>query len=226
MKFAQEWKQVSGLLPPALHKHCIDYKAWKKYSKREVHDMRIIMSILQQQLQDVNATFEKYYDRCYHRSSCTLFSKRFEKQEVYTFATMNAKCLYKVCKRIDKKYGMQDFMRWYVKERASHTISILGGHKLTRLELDVLPAQKQTISCSCPICLDESPKKLMILECGHTMCADCALDIMGVRDFKGELHNLVAYGRIVMKCNTACPICRHTKAFLNVTPYHVGCPGL
>ena len=50
------------------------------------------------------------------------------------------------------------------------------------------------MSASCPICLDESPRRLATLNCAHTACATCAASLL--------VHNTATH------VPTRCPVCR------------------
>jgi hypothetical protein len=199
-------------LPMSFQKASIDYKYWKTYSNQQPSiriDIIKVISHLRKQLCCANAKFQKYYNR-YYEQYCFPFQKVLDKQDIYQFALLNSKCLYKICKRIDKRIHLTVCMNWFTAMRCSQIYGILGGCLLKHLELDVKHTYEQ-----CPICLDEKPKQTAILSCGHTMCCECMRTITHSEGRNGQLHNLVA-DYIQTGHELDCPICRSKVAFRKI----------
>lgn len=216
MKFAQEWKERMAHIPPGLHKDCIDYKSWKKYTKSmSIPNPPVVIDLLANQLERVNNIFNKYYERCYNKSSCSIFKKAYDKIDVYAFALVNSKCLYKLCKRFDKRMKTSIFMKWYTQHKAYGVNGILGGYKVKHLQLDVF-----RVTEACPICLDDRPKEVVILECGHTVCTQCVLDMFRMRGKRGLMRNIIASVQQTAG-QVPCPVCRFNRAFDNIDTHHM-----
>jgi hypothetical protein len=230
MKYGIQWKRQCALLPAILADASINYKHWKKASSKS--DTSALMREMEIELTRANRVFMLCYNTLYRskrsrvllsRTCCYAINAQIASQvtpaSLNNFASMNATTLYKVCKRIDKKQSesTRTMQKWMTSLKDSKVYDILGGFRLTRLQLD---CGLQT-PMSCPICLQEEGEAWMILQCGHYVCCNCMFDLLQLRGVRGTLHNILSYGAVKQSCNPhtkTCPICRYARAFV---PLHL-----
>lgn len=191
---------------------CISYKIWKK-CKQVPNDTSKDLLVMQikQQAQYAHYCFKTWYKHLYtNRLRCMCFpvNKAYSKKDLYAFAQINATCLRKVCKRLDKRiFRDNTACTWFTQNR--HELSFCSGAKYTKLTLDVLGIQDDD---TCPICLDKV-SELAIMKCGHFVCMNCFMNMYNVKNKKGTLHNIVRAQDYVQP-NT-CPMCRQFCPFRN-----------
>ncbi len=197
MKFLRTWSTISNNLPVTLQNACISYKKWKKYSKNPPNN---IINLLELECKKVDQIFKKYYHNLYYP---LCFSKQQSKEDIQQFADLNKTCIYKICKRLDKRIiPCPSTIEWLTKIKNSFKFAFLGGIEVTSLTI--------TIPSECPICLEEV-EKIIISKCGHYVCFDCLIKMYELNGVKGEMHNLIHYGDYCRKLN--CPICRIQRPF-------------
>lgn len=197
MKFLRTWLSVTQKLPFTLQNSCISYKKWKKYTKAPPSN---ILKLLELECKQVDHTFKKIYNNFNH-PSC--FSKSYSKEDINQFVNINKTCIYKICKRLDKRIKPCPFtLVWLTKIKNNFKYSFLGGMDITSLNI--------TIPTECQICF-ENVNKVIIAKCGHYMCFDCFVKMYDLNGVKGEVHNLILYGDYWRMIK--CPFCRINRPF-------------
>ena len=197
MKFLRTWIAITNNLPITLKNSCISYKKWKKYTKNPPNN---IVNLLAIECKKVDIIFKKYYNHLYHP---TCFSKYESKEDIKQFANLNKICLYKICKRLDKRIKpCPNILTWLINIKNNFKYSFLGGIEITSLNIK-LPLE-------CQICFNDV-EKVIIAKCGHYMCFDCLIKIYDLNGLKGKIHNLIFYGNYYRSIN--CPFCRISKPF-------------
>lgn len=211
MKFSKHFISEMTSLPQALQDHLIDYKRYKKYIKSCASISEFIEKV------SCDATHADAFLRKVMKnkkqpiSCCT--SYRYDKKDIYTFMSLNATSLYKVCKRATKRMHTREPMNWWSTIQNKNELCFLNGMMKTKIELDnVQNQQRSTIEC--PVCLDNISKDIMIMNCGHVICMECVKGMLHVSHTKGTVHNLIAHGRHVTSPNASCPLCRNYHAFI------------
>lgn len=222
MKFGAQWHSfITGdsNLPTPFRDASLDYKKYKKLSKSTCPD-ESIRKVLMADVSKTNETFMAYYRRSHTKrfallDTCCLPPSCNNTLALYRYATFNTTCLYKICKRLDKRrHATPYFSQWYrnmLAERhfkfMNKDIQFLLGYDSRELQLE-----------ECPVCFDAlTPHTTILLHCGHSMCEPCILTMLGVRHSRGTLHNLVAYGSHHNPHAAKCPICRDAHA---LRPFH------
>jgi len=214
MKFCREWKKQRSELPGALAKGCIDYKKYKKASKQLAVD-----ELKEQLLRDVqvcSAAFDAHQRRRVGRWSMFCMAvgvhEEDKNRDLLRFAQLNANCLRKLCKRLDKRCNTKEFTRWLNHSIDNHCYGFLKGGVLTKLEMDV-----DRVTCmDCPVCLEQQAK-WVILKCGHYLCSRCCLEMLKIR---GTVHNAIAFARLYHRDMCICPVCRNNMAFASFIGYN------
>ena len=217
MKFAHRWPSEIAGLPPDLRAACIDYRGWKKRIKRG--DIEVVAA-LERECGRVDAAFIAALAAlrprclgCFH-SLPAQGGRGARTTDLLRFARANSLCVYKVCKRADKRTkGTGPGCRgWLVGVRKERRFRFMGGPELATLELELDEESAKDEGWVCPICT-EGGKGALVLRCGHALCVDCALRHAGVRHLRGQLHNVFANA----KRDGSCPFCRFPRAFEGVT---------
>jgi hypothetical protein len=113
--------------------------------------------------------------------------------DLLDFIVLNRDTLRKICKRVDKIYATSSSFTRDVY--GSMRFSFIQGALVSRLELEL-----GIRAAECPVCLwceahdSDMQQRLVILDCGHTVCVDCFESMFG-RKFRKGLE---------------CPVCRCT----------------
>lgn len=219
MKFCREWKTRSNAITSkALTKYVINYKRWKKLTKRETNGFKLY-NLLDREVACADKVFRTSIDahrhplrhmywciRYPHTSSQTFI------EQLYEFSILNRTCTYKICKRLDKRFKTSMFMQWFLHS-AQQQYCLLGrNHKTKWLEICV---KGTDVIDECPVCLDEKCK-WVLTSCGHVVCYDCVLGMLMLKsncDQKGTLYNLVSNYEYTMYDACKCPVCRCRTAF-------------
>ena len=150
-----------------------------------------------------------------------------------SFAALNRRCLYKLCKRMDRRrracclggptsgpslrHGT--WMAWLTDVRREHAYDFLGGARVTCL--DVLVARRTSPPPECPVCfapLPDGPDAPLsvVTRCGHCFCGECVFTALGVMGRRGSLRNLAAWANVAKPGCAACPLCRCRDGMLDV----------
>lgn len=177
-----------------LRSTCMNYKKYKKISK-DVTLAKVckIFTQLRNDVKLVCGTFNKYRK---DPNSIGMLIK---------YTKFNVKCIYKVCKRLDKRLCTTIFMQWFRKiQTQRRKYKIFNKAYLASVEEE------------CPICFDPV-QEAIALSCGHSVCVKCALGMLSMSQRNGTIHNLIAYGRYCNANASKCPLCRDALAFNNYT---------
>ena len=180
MKYCASWKHELRKLPKELQDKCIDYKVWKKY----IYNGQDIYSSLDAICTNIDKVLQKYSGK---------------KQDLLFFAKINKLTLYKLSKRLSKKYEI-NVLDWYYNSRSKY-IFCGFGYFLKSIELKI------STEIECPICLDVN-KKILVTNCGHYFCATCTKKLYKVDNLNGKLSNLISFSVYQNHFIPKCPICR------------------
>jgi len=126
------------------------------------------------------------------------------------FVHLNKKSLYKICKRFDKRSGLQDvYTSWY-KDIAKEKYRFLKNDMYYAFITWKSTNMKET----CPICLDDDYDAFVFQKCGHVICAECIQMVSANRKqdvgVRGTLENIIRNLQYYESCD--CPLCRCPKA--------------
>jgi hypothetical protein len=99
MKYAKELAAQLKALPWWVRVACIDYRAWKKKTKTNSWKASLL------------------WDCC----KCEAFSR------YHSVNKINLKTMYKVCKRLEKRYGVES-MRFYYQVQKSRMFKFMGSY--------------------------------------------------------------------------------------------------
>lgn len=239
MKFCVTWssklKQIEDL---PLRNHCINYKAWKKFTKKTAPSrnyLHTLLDLLEFELHKLNGIFEKEVRKLFPGSSYIEFksllcinndhastSKTCRKQKILdlaTFSELNKTTIYKICKRFDKRFQVTLYKTWLKTQtqRLYSGYNILGGFWTRRLGLEL----KENKSEPCPICFDDAPSTMIMLSCGHTVCKSCLMSYHGLSGMRGTFLNIVNYKMEVEHKHLLCPYCRSKTPYSGFDEYHI-----
>lgn len=216
MKFGETWKDAVSTMEQPLKSACLDYKKYKKLSKRDVQSTHLEES-LHTDLARATQVFQTYFTRCYDTQpflwmwTCTR-PLPVSPDELHLFATLNATALYKICKRFDKRQHISTYSDWY--RQSIQNKSILFARKNIQAVLEFSKSIRPDVEC--PICFDPIQKdSVIILNCGHVLCASCVLGVLGVDRMHGTFANRIAHGAHANSCRARCPLCREPGVFQN-----------
>ena len=224
MKFGHIWKSKVHQMPEMLAGACIQYKSYKKMLKKTANPQQILNRILDD-AQRVDMVFNRHFNTrsdkkrilkcfmpCY--SINVSESTGVNDGDLLEFARLNTLCLTKLCKKADKILRQQIFKEWLVDAKQRHIWRFLDGKVITMLEIRV--GEKNINECQ--ICFEEK-NTVIIMKCGHSMCVECLLDMMGASKYNGTLHNIIAYGRYNNPLKSRCPFCRDQMALHDYNLY-------
>lgn len=211
MKYAKELSKTIQRLPPTFQDSSLDYKAWKKRCKNT--DLSEAMVLLRSECDRVESLFASSYDLwssppssifpCFRQNKVTP-----DPQHLLLYAEVNAKTVYKICKRLQKVTRDPTPMSWLTSLRASHIFEFLGGHHTTRLQLRL---HGETLEC--PICAEDvNHQTTLIYQCGHHACMSCAIQYAKAPHPHGRWYNVLSYAQ-----RWSCPYCRYERALLHAT---------
>lgn len=218
MKFGTVWKTRVNSLPQHIRETCLDYKKYKKLSKRSTTDPSFIHSSLVCDINKVDATLSKVM------KPPTLLNKLCanplqdqlpDLKYIYEYVLINTTTLYKICKRLDKRLQTAIFKAFYTEHHKTH--KFLSRKLRTSLNIEVGNEPDE-----CPICfepLHNHSRPYLVLRCGHIVCEPCIFEMLGVANTRGTVYNRIAFGCANNKKISKCPICRDTKALLDYKEY-------
>jgi hypothetical protein len=223
MKFGHIWKQTLKELPINLQSHVLDYKRYKKLLKT-VHLSSDLTTVKQRIIHDVNAInhfsmtslpiIQQQKQTRFGLCKCnTITNDQPSEQAIKAYIELNNTTLYKICKRASKRLNDPSYLNWLAtyKQQDRDLSGIFGG--FIRSYLKIRTSDNNNIEC--PICLDDikiNVQKVMMLDCGHTICLDCVKSYLGINNLKGTIGNLIAHG-VYMTPNISCPICKRKHPF-------------
>lgn len=212
MKFKRTWLREKGLLPTLLQNVCIDYKRWKKVknlgldviTRHLLHDMKAVDDALVHPKRDRYCIFSLGYCRK------PAAGDEITKMDRYKFACLNKTCVYKICKRLDKRFQL-GLMEWLVKIRKEFVF--MGGFYIKRMECELFGCHEE-----CPICMDGN-KTMVITECGHAICIECLEEMYKIKGKKGILRHIIAAYDVEYRSH--CPICRTYSPYSRIDGKHI-----
>ena len=217
MKYAKELHQTIQRLPPSLQEASLSYKVWKKRCKEIT--LQDAMVLLKTECDQVESIFTENYTEwltphkmsflsmCFHHRQGTL---NVDPKQLLLYAEINAKTMYKICKRLGKMTHDPTAMNWLTSLRTSHTFGFLGGHHTTHLQFCKQYCATKVIEC--PICMEEVwPQFMLIYGCGHYACTRCM-----IRYAKAP-KNALWYHALANARRKICPYCRYDNALMGVT---------
>lgn len=211
MKYAKEFNQVIQTLPPAFQDTLVNYKIWKKRCKNITLPEAIVL--LKSECDAVEHVFSSNYKLWSHPptiiATCFRSSKvtPSDPQTLLLYAEVNAKTVYKICKRLQKVMHDPMPMNWLTALRSSHKFEFLGGHHTAHLQL-----RQQGKQLECPICTDDVCHNCMLIyQCGHYACVSCAIQYAKAPEH-GRWYNVLYYAQ----CKN-CPYCRYDNALVEIT---------
>lgn len=242
MKFGATWKQRVQGLPPAFRDDTIQYKHLKKTTKTSPSPSPTeIMLQLQKECERVHRRFlhEIRFVTSHHHPNpvkplATMlmgFCKRScaanqvapqdvsaDAHDLYEFAELNRTCLYKLCKRYDKRLQTNTLRPWLSQVMSEGSYSFLNRLHLRILELQLYGPTEDDY---CPICFDppQSTSPVILLNCGHLLCLQCTLQLYRAENINGTLRNRIALGEHVYR--PCCPVCRHPRPLQNMTARNI-----
>lgn len=247
MKFGKEWKVASmdlwndTSLPSALRDVCIDYRAWKKKtsSSSSPSTTRMLLEALDLQVAALDKAYSREVKSMSVNKSAMInrLSACFQGRDdtdvarwcrLHAYAALNRKAVYKIAKRIDKhcrSESAETAIRWYRAQKSTRDgYGVMANDHTWKLLL--LRSRQPEAEEACPVCLEDTYEKRVILRCGHVICKECVLDMVGGRGKRGTFHNLVnAYMYGGSRDGAAavggrrCPMCRCEEAFSKFEEY-------
>lgn len=215
MKYAKELHQIMQRLPASLQEASLSYKMWKKRCHNIALQEAIVL--LKVECEKVDSLFTTSYAEWSEPPSklCSIACFKYGKvvpidpNMLLLYAQINAKTMYKICKRLGKIKHDPTPMNWFTSIRASHTFEFLGGHHTTHLQLR---QHNPKLSIECPLCTEEvAPNYMLIYACGHHACVHCTLQYAKAPTH-GLWYHVLAYAQ-----RWDCPYCRYNKALFEVT---------
>lgn len=197
MKYCSYWKEEVKKLPYDLQKECINYKNWKKINLIGPD----IYEILDRSCSHIDIILKKNCIKSYNclKLMCASYHYSIQKHDLLTFASINKMTLYKLSKRLEKKFGL-NLLEWYYYNRTKY-IFCGKGYLLKRLEIEIKGCDE------CPICLEKKERNI-ITNCGHIICESCIKYLYKVENLNGTIHNLISYSVYKNHFIPKCPICR------------------
>lgn len=200
MKFMRSWLEMFMELPDYMRGACVSYKKWKKIAKTGS------VSDIIPQLEKECRRVEKLFIRGLDDSGCSWRIMPCTHADLLKFAHMNERCIYKVCKRLDKRMSPSPGAQaWLRKQKTELIYKFMGSCELTCLSIK-LPEE-------CGVCL-EMVDKVAIAKCGHYLCVNCLANMYHMNGRKGTFQNLIMYDDYLS--NKACPFCRVKRPFERV----------
>jgi hypothetical protein len=204
MKYGKTWKTwLSNEGMNANYEYILSYSRWKK---EIVHaPEQLILNITWQQELEKEC---KRVDHSLFRSSSLMIcgrTPRVSPQIKSELCQWNAKTLYKICKKLQKKLQVPA-MAWYTRTLAHHTFHFAGSARSAFLLHQLNPSET-----SCPICMEGGgeTRTWIFQRCGHVLCKDCVVKYFALHRMKGTLYNLLAHVNPI----ATCPLCRMKYPF-------------
>lgn len=208
MKFQVHWKsQWYMMTNDTLRDNSFFYKFYKKVSKDAKKTNNLILQSLKNDTENINyiihATLRQF------KSCKDIETKKAMLNELRAFVNLNGIALYKICKRLDKRRQTDIFSQYYTECKKT---SILYQRDLQCL-FDMLLSGGE-----CPICL-ETVKNIIVTQCNHGMCVECAKRITHSNKLRGTLRNIISFGSYHSTATIFCPLCKNPNAFQKFKNY-------
>ena len=213
MKWGHVMSNEAARLPAPLRDQCIDYKMWKKCTRKNscFPCDESFFDHLTAECTKVDHVFEKALKTKSKTPLCRCICRetrapKYTMDDLDLFTRLNKTTVYKVCKRMDKNCpGTKSALGWLAKVQERHAFEFMGGSKVT--------AMRVTVPARCPICLEDA-SRIAVSRCGHYMCLPCLLTFYDIGEHKrGMLFNLISHQDA--KCPSQCPICRNRNPYNN-----------
>lgn len=212
MKYGKEWSLLRRSLPDGCRSNLIDYINWKEKTRQ--YDDGFLSEI---ELECDN--IDKFYSTCVRRlmknkNGNTELGKEYTADNVDDLITINKKTLYKLCKRFDKKSGLDKVFSFWFQNIAKNKYKFLK----TDLYQKYIDWKVNKTKETCPICLEKDYDTFVIQKCGHIICTPCISTMASScrrnqnqgNALKGTTHNIIKNFQFYNIC--ACPLCRTKKA--------------
>lgn len=206
MKFGKYWNTHIKKLPTELQYKTLFYKKWKKINTNNEN-------IINELINECNTVSNTVIENISNKSNLFCFYKKnklFDVAQLYEYVMLNKMTLYKICKKLDKKFNSNQYKTWLQKHY--NDFSFNNGVYYTKLSLE-----NNKDSClSCPICFEELNGNVpsIISECGHVICYSCILIMYNITDKnRGRVGTLINNKNLYGE-NKCCPVCR-SSIFIN-----------
>lgn len=243
MKFGKYWTEHNDELPKKLQQKTLSYKKWKKTTP-EIHSENILQNLTDECTIASNTIIESIKNKKKQSLSCifNINYQSFDTIQLYQYALLNKQTLYKICKRLDKKFECTQYKTWL--QNHYNDFAFNGGMYYTKLYLEsnseYLSGKSSKYSegssaselrrifiesseNECPICLEgmETSGNLpfIITNCGHMICYPCTLLMYNITPmYRGRLSVLIDRRNMDNGNEQCCPVCR-SHTFMNKIKY-------
>ena len=216
MKFGKYWKKHNEELPNKLQQKTLCYKKWKK-TNTEIHSENIIQNLTDECTIASNTIIEGVKHKKNISALSCMFNgnyQSFDTIQLYQYALLNKQTLYKICKRLDKKFECTQYKTWL--QNHYNDFAFNGGMYYTKLSLE---SESEPTLNECPICLDSGNLPFIITNCGHMICYPCTLLMYNITPkYRGRLSVLINRRNMYDDNQHCCPVCR-SHTFMNEIKY-------
>lgn len=209
MKFGQIWKNELSSMPMFLQDKVINYKKYKKVSKAT--DTETIKNMITNDIKNCESVYRHIHKRATSKHNTCFARPPIDTQIVVRFAKLNKQCIYKLCKRIDKRNGVNVMTCFYNQILMDPRLHMFSRKEQVLLDI----GSAFETNTECPICLEQFHGDVLVLDCGHIVCLDCSLGVHGAKHTKGTVHNRIAHGAYLNRNASKCPVCQSKRAFQN-----------
>lgn len=202
MKFGERWLIEINKLPHGLQVVAINYISWKSHInpttvyERLDSDMKLAGSVLN--CKNKNNLWKCMSNKNEHQ--------QYTDDEITQYIELNLVTLRKICKRLDKRLGV-DAKRWFKSNKWRYDICSPLIHKQVSIQFPF----------ECPICL-ELHNKVVISDCSHVFCIKCTQTLFepSCKSIT-TLESIIGYRMREVVMGRAppvfCPICRSIDPF-------------
>lgn len=241
MKFGKYWTKHNEELPKNLQQKTVCYKKWKKTTP-EIHSENILKNLEDECIIASNTVIEGVKPKKNISALsciCSMQYQSFDTIQLYQYALLNKQTLYKICKRLDKKFKCTQYKTWL--QNHYNDFAFNGGMYYTKLLLEseseyfsgkhskyyegssaseLRRIFLESSENECPICLDSSGKlPFIITNCGHMICYPCTLLMYNITPkYRGRLSVLINRRNMYDDNQRCCPVCR-SHTFMNEIKY-------
>ena len=216
MKFGKYWKKHNEELPKNLQQKTLCYKKWKKTTP-EIHSENLLKNLEDECIIASNTVIEGVKPKKNISALsciCSMQYQSFDTIQLYQYALLNKQTLYKICKRLDKKFKCTQYKTWL--QNHYNDFAFNGGMYYTKL---LLESESTSSENECPICLDSGNLPFIITNCGHMICYPCTLLMYNITPkYRGRLSVLINRRNMCDDNQRCCPVCR-SHTFMNEIKY-------
>lgn len=217
MKFGKYWKKYNEELPNKLQQKTLCYKKWKKTTP-ETHSENILQKLADECTIASNTIIEGVQNKKNISTLSCMFNgnyQSFDTIQLYQYALLNKQTLYKICKRLDKKFESTQYKIWL--QNHYNDFAFNNGLYYTKLSLE---SNSEPTMNECPICLDTTGNlPFIITNCGHMICYPCTLLMYNITPkYRGRLSVLINRRNLYDENERCCPVCR-SHTFMNEIKY-------